>query len=120
VLTVELLSSTTSDFPFRVHISTSKLEILNGMYLFIYTSFKHYVCKGTLRMTEAMFKPGDTTASANISVTDDEILEYTEFINVTLSISEQFMEYGIMLGEKSAAVVEIYDNDGEVVLHKYT
>jgi len=31
VLTVELLSSTASDFTFRVQINASKLEILNGM-----------------------------------------------------------------------------------------
>jgi len=62
-----------------------------------------------------MFEPGETTALANISIIDDEVLEYTELFNVTVSISEQFMEYGIMLGEKSATVVEINDNDGKMI-----
>ena len=66
-------------------------------------------------MVEVRFEPGETTASANINIIDDKILEYTELFNMTLGIPEQFMEYGVMLGKKLATVVEIYDNDGEVI-----
>ena len=70
-----------------------------------------------LSMAEAMFEPGETTVSVNITIIDDSILEYTELFNLTMTVPNQFMDYGIKLGEIVVTIIEIYDNDGEPMYH---
>ena len=59
-----------------------------------------------------MFKPGHFVASSNISIRDDNILEYAEVFNLTLSIPDELMTTGFMLGENTTALATIYDDDG--------
>lgn len=51
-------------------------------------------------------------ASCNMNISDDNILEYAEVFNLTLSIPHKFMIMGLKLGKRTTAVTTIYDDDG--------
>ena len=59
---------------------------------------------------DAVFAPGETTATMCIPITDDEEFgEGTEYFFGTLSISELAQSYGIRAGEDNQATVNIED-----------
>ena len=49
------------------------------------------------------------------------MLEYAEVFNLTLSIPDEYVTMGLMLGETATALATIYDNDGKdtVCIVKY-
>ena len=59
-----------------------------------------------------MFKAGHFIASSNVNISDNNMLEYAGVFNLTLSISDELMTMGLVLGEKATALATIYDNDG--------
>ena len=68
----------------------------------------------SLNYSEITFNPGQLVAVYNITITDDDILEYTENYTLSLSVPEKFTVIGVILGEQmTTTLITIYDNDGK-------
>ena len=60
------------------------------------------------------FPAGQTRAEFTVAITDDSLIEATEYFQLLLSIPEDLIFKGVQVGPNSAATVTIMDNDGEL------
>ena len=78
---------------------------LNNIYLFTGNDYR-------LIDSTVQFSGDSYTASVNILIVDDQILEYPETFFIQLSIPVIFRELGILPGENYFSNITILDNDG--------
>lgn len=118
VLTITLVSSLAAEFSFAINVIPIRLSanskkpylcISYGTYIFcIFTQGSNFLPNSL----KVIFQPKHINASFNISISDDNILEYSEVFNLTLSIPHEVAMMGIILGKRMTTSVTIYDNDG--------
>ena len=123
VLTVTLISSLAAEFPFAINVIPIRLTTQSKKPLVITVHYAYVLSQGSNTLpntTKIMFKARQFVASSNISIIDDNMLEYAEVFNLTLSIPDEYVTMGLMLGETATALATIYDNDGKnTSLYKY-
>ena len=123
VLTVTLISSLAAEFPFAINVIPIRLTTQSKKPLVITVHYVYVLSQGSNTLpntTKIMFKARQFVASSNISIIDDNMLEYAEVFNLTLSIPDEYVTMGLMLGETATALATIYDNDGKnTSLYKY-
>ena len=66
----------------------------------------------TLQMPLALFGPTDSHAIANVTITDDYVVEDEEVFQLQLILSSSLQEIGIMKGMPNVAEALIVDDDG--------
>ena len=63
------------------------------------------------------FPAGVTTVSFNIPITDDNVLENNEDIQIEINVSS--LPSRVFVGNPSQATVTIVDNDGKIIYYHY-
>jgi len=66
-----------------------------------------------LSHTNVTFGPNDVSQNVTLLAVDDDIVEYDELLTMSITIPDQLMDIGILLGDVNMTTINITDNDSE-------